>query len=69
MIGAVAGNSSGHNFTALRDKIIENDRVLIIDLTLESVQNRQNFFLWKNFFWGGREGLSPLDIAMVILLS
>ena len=34
MVRAVPRNSSGHDFTALRDEVIENDRVLVINFNI-----------------------------------
>ena len=32
MVGAIARDSSGHNFASFRNEVIENDRIFVVDL-------------------------------------
>jgi hypothetical protein len=34
MIGTISSNSSGHDFSTLRDEVVENDRVFVINFNV-----------------------------------
>jgi len=52
MSGAIARDSSGHDFTAFRDKIIENHRVLIINLNIRVRAEAAELLSVKKFLLG-----------------
>ncbi len=52
MTGAITRDSSGHDFTALRDKIIENDRVFIINFNIGVRAEAAEFLSVEKFLLG-----------------
>ena len=52
MTGAISRDSSWHNFTALRDKIIENDRVFIIKFNIGVRAEAAEFLSVEKFLLG-----------------
>lgn len=52
MTGAVSRDSSGHNLTPLRDKIIEDDRVFIINFNIGVRAEAAEFLSVEKFLLG-----------------
>ena len=52
MTGAIPRDSSGHDFTALRDKVIENDRILIVNFNIRVRTEAAEFLSVEKFLLG-----------------
>lgn len=52
MTGAISSDSPGHNFTAFRDKIIENDRIFVIKFNIGVRAEAAEFLSVEKFLLG-----------------
>ena len=52
MTGAITRDSSGHNFAALCDKVIENDRIFIINFNIGVRAEAAEFLSVEKFLLG-----------------